>query len=186
MSKQQKSRFNRLGLMRSKLLIAAAVVVGLSSIAYAAYSQTVTINGTGTATGEWDVAITDITLTDSDGATENSAPDQNGTTATFDVDLAFPGAFAEYEVVVTNAGNIPAMLDAITDLTSKNAEVPTYITYAVSGVTADSTLLGTNTGVDDTNTITVRIEWTGSTSPDTSSNNSKSATINFDYIQDTD
>lgn len=180
------SKRNRLGLVRSKLLIAAAVVVGLSSIAYAAYSQTVTINGTGTATGEWDVAITDITLTDSDGITENSAPDQNGTTATFDVDLEYPGAFAEYEVVVTNAGNIPAILDSFTDLTSKNAEVPTYITYAVSGVTPDVTLLGTNTGVDDTNTITVRVEWTGGSAPDTSSNNSKSATINFDYIQDTD
>ncbi len=173
--------------MRSKLLIAAAVVVGLSSIAYAAYSKTVTISGTGTATGSWNVGITSITLSDSDGSTENSAPGQNGTTATFDVDLAYPGAFAEYEVVVTNSGNIPAILDSITDLTSKNAEDPTYITYAVSGVTADVTLLGTNTGVDDTNTITVRIEWVGSTSPpDTSEDNSKAATINFDYIQDTD
>ncbi len=172
--------------MRSKLLIAVAVIVGLSSIAYAAYSKTVTISGTGTATGVWNVGITDITLSDSDGATENSAPSHNGTTASFDVDLAFPGAFAEYQVVVTNSGNIPAILDSITDLASKNAEVPTYITYAVSGVTADTSTLGTNTGVDDTNTITVRIEWTGSTSPDTSSNNSKAATINFDYIQNTD
>ncbi len=173
--------------MRSKLLIAAAVVVGLSSIAYAAYSKTVTISGTGTATGTWNVAITDITLSDSDGATENSAPSHNGTTATFDVDLAYPGAFAEYEVVVTNAGNIPAILDSLTDLTSKNAEAPTYITYAISGVTEDVTLLGVDTGVDDTNTITVRIEWTGSTSPpDTSTGNSKAATMNFDYIQDTD
>ena len=172
--------------MRSKLLIAAAVIVGLSSIAYAAYSKTVTISGTGTATGVWNVGITDITLVDSHGVTENSAPSHDGTTATFDVDLAFPTAFAEYEVVVTNSGNIPAILDAITDLTSKNAEVPTYITYAVSGVTADVSLLGTDTGVDDTNTITVRIEWTGATSPDTEEDNSKAATINFDYIQDTD
>ena len=186
MNRRNTSKKNSPGLMRSKLLIVVAVIVGLSSIAYAAYAKTVTINGSGTATGEWNVAITDITLTDSDGATENSAPTQNGTTASFDVDLAYPGAFAEYEVVVTNSGNIPAILDSLTDLTSKNAEVPTYITYAISGVTADVTLLGVETGVDDTNTITVRIEWTGSTNPDTSSNNTKAATLNFDYIQDTD
>lgn len=176
---------NRLGSMRNKILIAVAVVVGLSSIAYAAYAKTVTISGTGTATGVWNVGINSITLSDSDGATENSAPTHNGTTANFDVNLAFPGAFAEYTVVVKNSGNIPAMLDTITDLTSKNAETPTYINYSVSGVTAHSSTLGTDADVDDTNTITVRIEWPAGTSPDTSSNNSKSATINFDYIQNT-
>jgi hypothetical protein len=172
-------------LTRSKLLIVAAIVVGLSSIAYAAYSQVLTVNGSGTATGTWDVAITSITETASDGKTNNSAPSFTGTSATFDVDLAYPGAYAEYDVVVTNAGNIPAILSSITDLTTKNAEAPTYITYTVSNVTAGTTTLGTSTGVDDTNTIHVRVEWTGGTSPDTSSGNTKSATIDFTYDQNT-
>ncbi len=170
---------------RYRLLIVVALVIGLASIAYAAYTQTLTINGTGTATGEWDVSITAITLSDSDGATNNSAPSFDATSATFDVDLEYPGAFAEFEVVVTNAGNIPAILDSFTNLASKNAEVPTYITYAVSGVTADVTTLGTDTGVDDTNTITVRVEWTEGTSPNTGANNSKAATISFVYAQNT-
>lgn len=181
----KKRRVSKTRSTRGKLLIVAAVIVGLASIAYAAYSQTLTVNGTGTATGGWDVGITSITLSSSDGATENSAPTHDGTSATFDVDLAFPGAFAEYTVVVTNGGNIPAILSSMTDLTSKNAEAPTYITYTVTGVTEGVTTLGTNTGVDDTNTITVRVEWAAGTNPDTSTGNSKAATIEFDYSQNT-
>lgn len=180
-----KKRANKKSSTRSKLLIVAAVIVGLSSIAYAAFSQTLSINGTGTATGSWNVSITNITLSGSDGATQNSAPAYNATSANFDVGLAYPGAYAEYIVTVTNSGNIAAILDSMTDLTTKNAEVPTYITYTVSGVTPGTTTLGTQTGVDDTNTITVRVEWLADTNPDTGANNSKSATINFDYVQNT-
>lgn len=35
--------------MRNKILIAAVLLVGVASVAYAALSQTLTINGTGTA-----------------------------------------------------------------------------------------------------------------------------------------
>lgn len=181
----KKRRATKTGFMRNKLLIIAAVVVGLSSVAYAAFAQNLTITGTGTATGAWSVGISSITLASSDGATDNTAPSHNGTSATFDVNLAYPGAYAEYTVVVTNSGSIPAILDSMTDLASKNAEDPTYITYTVSGVTAGTTTLGTNTGVDNTNTITVRVEWLAGTNPDTSTGNSKSATIDFAYAQNT-
>lgn len=181
----KKRRALKTGSTRNKLLIIAAVIVGFASIAYAAYAKTLTINGSGTATGGWDVAITDITLSSSDGASENSSPSFTGTAANFDVDLAFPGAYAEYTVTVTNSGNIPAILNSMTDLTSKNAEDPTYISYTISGVTAGSTTLGTTAGVDNTNTITVRVEWAAGTNPDTTTGNSKSASMTFDYEQNT-
>lgn len=181
----KKRRASKTGSTRNKLLIIAAVVVGLASIAYAAYSQTLTVNGSGTATGGWNVGITSITLAGSAGATENSAPSYTGTSASFNVNLAYPGAYADYTITVTNSGNIGAILSSMTDLTSKNAEVPTYITYAVSGVTAGTTTIGTTAGVDNTNTITVHIEWTAGTNPDTTTNNSKAATITFDYSQNT-
>lgn len=38
--------------MRTKILVAALVVVGLASVAYAAFSQVLTISGTGTASGD--------------------------------------------------------------------------------------------------------------------------------------
>lgn len=170
--------------IRNKLIIAAIVLVGVGSIAYAAFAQILTINGTGTVTGDWDVAITGITLTDSDGATDVTPPEYTGTSATFDVDLAYPGAFAEYDVVITNAGNIDAIVDSITDLTSKNAEAPAYITYTVTGVAEATEIAAANGGTTDVNTATVRVEW--DPADDTGVvDDTKTATIEFNYIQNT-
>lgn len=168
--------------MRNKLIIAAVVLVGLASVAYAAYSQVLNVNGTGTAAGDWDVKITDITQTSNTGATDNTAPSYNDTSATFDVDLAYPGATATYDVTVTNDGSIPAILSSLTDLTSKNAEAPTYITYTATGLTAGSTTLAANGG---TNVLHVTVTWDAGSSPDTSSGNSKAATVTLNYDQDT-
>ena len=167
--------------MRNKLLVAAVVLVGLASVAYAAFTQTLTISGTGNATGEWDVAITGITRTAATGATDVSAPTFNGTTATFDVNLAYPGASATYEIEVTNDGTIPAKLATIDGLTQANAAAPTYIDYTLTGVTAGSTTLAANGG---TNTVTLEVEWDLA---DATSNPAatKTATITLDYEQDT-
>ncbi len=165
--------------MRTKILVIALVVVGLASVAYAAFSQTLNIGGTGTANGDWDVKITNIVQTSATGATDATAPSFTDTAATFDVDLAYPGATATYNVTVTNAGSIPAKLDSITDLATINAAAPAYITYAVSGVTAGTTTLAAGA----TNTIQVTVTWDAASNPDTSTGNTKSATIDFDYVQ---
>lgn len=165
--------------MRNKLLVGAMVLVGLASVAYAAFAQTLTINGTGAATGTWDVAITAITQTSATGATENSAPTFNATSATFDVDLAYPGASATYDVTVTNNGTIPAALDTVTDLAALNAQAPTHITYSITGVTGGSTTLAASGG---TNVAQVTVTWDGAS---TASGGSKVATIDLDYSQDT-
>ena len=164
--------------MRNKLLVAALVVVGLASVAYAAYAQVVTINGTGTASGDWNVAITNITLVSSTGATDATAPTFTGTSATFNTNLAYPGATATYAITVTNGGSINALLSSLTDLSTTNAAAPTYITYTVSGVTAGTTTL--NAGA--TNTVNVTVTWDASSSPTTTSA-SKSATISLNYDQ---
>lgn len=164
--------------MRNKLLVAALVLVGVASVAYAAFAQTLTISGTGSATGTWDVAITNITQSSATGATDNTAPSFNATSATFDVNLGYPGATATYDVTVTNNGTIPAILDSITDLVALNAAAPTYITYSVTGVTAGSTTLAANGG---TNVVQVTVTWDGAS---TSTGGSKVATITLDYGQD--
>lgn len=155
------------------------MVIGLASVAYAAFAQTLTINGTGTADGSWDVKITNITQASATGATDATAPSYTDTSATFDVNLAYPGATATYNVTVTNGGSIDAILDSITDLTTINSAAPTYITYAVTGVTAGSTTLAAGA----TNTVQVTVTRDAATNPDTSTGNSKSATINLGYIQ---
>ena len=168
--------------MKNKLLLVAVAVIGLTSIAYAAYSQTLNVNGSGTAAGDWDVAITDITQTAATGATENSAPTFDETSATFDVDLAYPGASAEYDVTVTNEGSIPAALTTLTDMTSLNASAPAYITYTLSGVTDGGvTTLAPEGG---TNVLHVIVTWTGASAPVTTGT-TKPATITLNYDQDT-
>ena len=167
--------------MKNKLLVAAVVLVGLASVAYAAFTQTLTINGTGNAAGDWDVAITNITQTSATGATDVTAPTYNATSATFDVDLAYPGATATYAVTVTNNGSIPAELGTIGGLTAANAAAPTYIQYTVTGVTANTTTLAANGG---TNTINVTVTWDAASAPVTTGT-TKTATLTFAYAQDT-
>lgn len=164
--------------MRNKLLIAALVVVGLASVAYAAFAQTLNIGGTGTASGNWNVAITGITRTSGSGATDTVEPTYTGTSATFNTALEYPGATATYDVTVKNNGSINAKLSSITDLVAKNAEAPTYINYTVSGVTAGTTTLDAGA----TNTVTVTVTWDATSSPATASE-SKTATITLNYDQ---
>lgn len=171
------------------LLVLAVLAVGISTIAYAAYSQILTVSGTGTANGSFNVAITAITPVSKTGATDATAPTFTGTSATFSANLQYPGASAVYDVTVTNSGSIPAKLTSITDLTTKNAEAPAYITFAHSGVTAGTTTLAAATATagdnTDVNTVRVTVTWDGASSPDTTTGNTKTATITLNYSQDT-
>lgn len=167
--------------MRNKLIIAAVVLVGLASVAYALFTQLLTINGTGTATGNWSVKITGISLdtTASSGATNNTAPFVTGTTsATFDAKLAAPGSKAVYNVTIKNEGSVDAKLSSLTNLDTKNAATPTYITYAVSGVQANDILTAGSTV-----TAVVTVTWDSADATSQTTGASKSATIDFNYAQ---
>lgn len=167
--------------MKNKILIAAVAIIGLASVAYAAFSQVLTINGTGTASGSWDVKIISITRTSATGVTDAAAPTFNDTSATFSANLEYPGATATYRVVVANNGTIPAILGTINGLSAANTALPTYITYAINGVTANSTTLAANGG---TNNIDVTVTWDSASAPVTSGA-TKTATLDFTYNQNT-
>ncbi len=164
--------------MKNRLIPIAIVLISMASVAYASFASTLTINGTGTATGNWAVDIISITPTAQTGATDHvGTPSYTSTSATFNVDLAYPGATSSYQVAIKNNGNISAKLSTITDLTSLNAAAPAYITYAVNGVAVNDVLAPGATA-----TATVAVTWASSASTNPSGAN-KSATINFNYIQ---
>lgn len=166
--------------MRNKLLVAALVVVGLASVAYAAFSQILTIDGTGTATGTWDVKIISITPSAQTGATDQaSTPSYTDTTATFDVDLAYPGATSTYSVVFQNNGSIPAILSSITDLAPINAAAPTDLSYTLTGIAVNDTLAPAAT-----DTAIVTVTWNPAATTNITAQ-SKQAVIDFNYIQNT-
>lgn len=164
--------------MKNRFIPIAIVLISIASVAYASFATSLTVNGTGTGTGNWAVDIISITPTAQTGATDHvSTPSFTATSATFNVDLAYPGATSSYNVAIKNNGNITAKLSTITDLTSLNASAPTYITYVVTGVTVNSTLAPGATA-----TATVTVTWASSATTNPAGAN-KSATINFNYIQ---
>ena len=169
--------------MKNKFLIIAIIVIATASAAYAAFAQNLIVNGTGTATGNWSVQITGITLATSIGATNHNAVAPSvagdGLSATFNVDLAYPGATASYDMTIKNNGNIPAKLSTLSDMTATNNAAPTYITYAVSGVAVNDTLAA---GASTTARVTVTWAASASTNP---SGANKSATVTLGYIQNT-
>jgi hypothetical protein len=166
--------------MKHKFMLVAIIATAIASVAYASFATTLTISGTGTATGNWDVAITGITASGQVGATDHvSTPSFAATSATFNVDLAYPGATSSYQVVIKNNGNISAKVSSITDLTTINSNAPSYLTYALSGVAANDVLAP---GATDTATITVTWAASATTNP---SGASKAATITFNYVQNT-
>lgn len=154
------------------------MLISAASVAYASFATNLTISGTGTATGNWAVEIISITPTSQTGATDHvGTPSFTATSATFNVDLAYPGATSSYQVAIKNKGNINAKLSTITDLTTVNNATPTYLTYVVSGVAVNDTL-----APNATVTATVTVSWAASANTNPSGA-SKSATISFNYIQ---
>jgi len=166
--------------MRNKLIVAALVLVGLASVAYAAFAQTLTISGTSNVTGDWDIQIISITKTAGTGETDHaSTPSFTGTTATFNVDLAYPGATATYDVVMKNLGNINAKVSSIPDTTAINAAEPADVDYTVSGVAVNDPL-----APGDEITSTVTVTWQGSATTNVTTA-SKTATLSYNFAQDT-
>lgn len=165
---------------KKNILIGALLVVVVAmSVGYAAMAQQLTINGSANFEDvQWKIAFKKIVLdsANTEGATEESEPTIVGTTASFDVKLAYPGAKATYKIKVKNEGTINAYLKDITGVDEANSAAPTDIKYTVTGISVNDTL---NTTVEKEFTVTV--EWLDTDS--ISTNTSKTATIYLNYEQ---
>ena len=149
------------------------------SVGYAALAQTLNINGTANVNAEWKVEITGITDSNLVGATVTNT-EFDSTSATFDVDLAYPGATATFNVAVENNGTINAALDSISGLEAANSASPAEIQYEITGVKAGDKLAA---GADTT--ATVKVTWLA-TSEEIPEVKTKTATISLNYVQDTE
>ena len=167
-------------------------VVALMGVGYATLAQVLTINGTATVTGTWDVRITGIELGDSEGATNAAnSPSYTATSATFSVELAYPTAFAAYLVTIENRGTINARLSGITGLNAANAAASTDVIYKI--IDTDDEYVSEDEFEDysyydlpagESVQFVVAVGWNpmATTIPNVAT---KSATINFNYVQDT-
>lgn len=160
------------------LLIA---VVGLT-VGYAAYSSTLTINGTANVDpASWKVnfgykdGTTSLTGTKTGHATETTAPTLADTTISgFDVTLKAPGDSVTYNFLIKNSGTLNAELASFTmgtltcapnasgsgsisqeDATKLCGELTYTLTYA------DGSTITTDTALDagDSKELVLKLEW---------------------------
>jgi hypothetical protein len=132
-------------------------VVALMGIAYASFTQQLTINGTGTVTGsKWSIYFTNVSEAKTTGTVGTvTAPKGTGTTALTDfvATLSKPGSSVTYTFDVVNAGNYDAKIGSVTiptptcTGTGDNADtdatnVCNYVTYTLTY--ADGTKINTN------------------------------------------
>lgn len=173
-------------------IIAVVAFVLAVAVGYALFRETITINGTATAKGNFDIQITDAVISGGEGyATEVEGTTVTKATVATDknsVDLAaelqYPGAYVEYTITVKNAGTIDAILKAINESAAyaDADEAPVVVSYPTLP-TKDATL-----AANATDTVVVRVEWDADDELAADAN-SKSVnveadyTISFDYEQ---
>ena len=129
-----------------------------------------------TITNNWNVAITDITVTDTQGNAKSTTATYTATTATFAVDLQSPGDRIEYTVTVRNGGTVDATLEQLVPVITGETAA---ISYTIDGPTAGSIL---KSGEEVTLKISAEYDasFTGTVSTDA---NSKTLTVTLDYVQ---
>ncbi|MGN1270290.1 MAG: hypothetical protein ACI4UU_05450 [Clostridia bacterium] len=157
-------------------IIALIVILLALAIGYAAFGTQLTINGTAEGTGDWDVHFKSVKLKQSDGQddTTHGTVSFDETTATVEVNLAYPGDAVLLEAVVENSGTVPAKLN---EFTVTGADKDLLITE--TGAPAKGEKLAANGG---TCTSQYVIKWA---TDSTETALSKTFTITFDYTQDT-
>lgn len=130
------------------------------AVGYALFSETITVTGTATAKGSFDVEFTSVGTPTCSGyskdctaanLTEISA-DKNTLTVTVK-DLQYPGAYVEIPVTVTNVGTIPAILTGITESGIGSTTSPVKVTY--TGIAKSNDEMAQ----DATKSFTIRVEW---------------------------
>ena len=136
---------------RNYIIAGLCMILVIMGVGYAAFSSQLKISGTSNITSNWSVKITDIQSKVVNGTPTNaSAPTHTDTTATFRTTLTSPGDTMQYDVTVSNEGDIDAKLDKITVPESTNPAIG----FEVSGIEEGSLLEAKQTA-----TLTVTVKY---------------------------
>ena len=166
---------------QSIAIIGVIAFVLAVAVGYALFSETLTINGTATAKGDFDVEFTSVgtpTCSGFSGTCEAAtlgtiSDDKNTLTITVNK-LQYPGAYVEIPVTVTNKGSIPAILKSIEE-TGLTTDASVKVSY--TGLTE---LKDQEVAQNGTQNFTVKVMWDENSN--TSSENVK-FTIKLNYEQ---
>ena len=156
-------------------IIGVVALVLAIAVGYALFSETITINGTATAKGNFDMDITAAEVSvekGSTGATAIIADDQNSLEITVPR-LEYPGAYVEIPVTVTNNGSITALLKEIKQ-TGMTETSPIKVTY--TGPVVD----GTEIEPTDSQDLTIKVEWLAEDGNETMPNEDNATDVTTD------
>ena len=144
-----KRRFNRT--QRNYIIAGLCMILVIMGVGYAAFQSQLRISGTSNITSNWSVKITDIQSKVVNGTPTNaSEPTHTDTTATFRTTLTSPGDTMQYDVTVSNEGDIDAKLDKITVPESTNPAIG----FEVKGIEEGSLLEAKQTAI-----LTVTVKY---------------------------
>ena len=144
-----KRRFN--STQRNYIITGLCMILVIMGVGYAAFQSQLRISGTSNITSNWSVKITDIQSKVVSGTPTNaSEPTHTDTTATFRTTLTSPGDTMQYDVTVSNEGDIDAKLDKITVPESTNPAIG----FEVSGIEEGSLLEAKQTAL-----LTVTVKY---------------------------
>lgn len=159
---------------RNYFIIALFLLVGLLGVGYALFAESLSITGTATSTGTFDIEFFTATVTSSSNAgtpTATISGDKNTLSLVANT-LLVPGANVLYTVEVKNVGNVSADLTLV-DVTGNTDPDIT--------VTVDPTLVTPLTlAPNATHSFTIKVEWNSA-----SGTGSKTVdyTVDLDYVQ---
>ena len=123
------------------------------AVGYAAFSDTLTISGTATANGEWEVKFSEATLSP-DG--HGSAPVVADNTITVnDLTLAYPGDGCTLTVKILNNGNLSATLKSLTVYNQDGTQPYSNDDISISVPDID----GEELAAGETCTVSIPIQW---------------------------
>ena len=136
---------------RNYIIIGLCMILVIMGVGYAAFSSQLKISGTSNITSNWSVKITNIESKVLSGApTDAQSPSYTDTTATFKTRLTSPGDTMQYDVTVSNEGDIDAKLDKITVPENTNPAIG----FEVSGIEEGSLLEAKQTAI-----LTVTVKY---------------------------
>lgn len=164
---------------RNYIVIALIVILLTLAVVYAAFSDALTITGTATGSGTFDVEFVSGTVSNSKG-TATVSEDKN--TLTVNVNLGFPGDGAEVTAVIKNNSSVAAKLTSF-DLV--NQGTPTVFSNADIEVDFPSDFTGTlseSIPAGGTCTVKFTVKWKGDS---TATSASAAFDAIFEYEQDT-
>lgn len=153
-------------------MIALVVILLCLAIGYAAFSANLTINGTATATGTWDVKFVKAEMSDENHGTAVVTTDD---VVTVNAKLTFPGDACTVTVYIKNNGTIPATLNAFECYSDAEGNEPFKNDDITIGI-PDTIDVGEEViAAGETCPITISIKWNADSEKD-------NATANF-YVK---